>query len=234
MMNELQIFKNPEFGQIRSLMIEGEPWFVGKDVAGALGYKDHTNALKRHVDDEDKIREWQIATPGGKQNLVIINESGLYSLILSSKLPNAKKFKRWVTSEVLPAIRKTGNYTAPGALPDRKLTADDYLRAASIISTCKNERLPYVLDLLKKSGIKISQIKTEQHKATAGKDVEGEAQKAIYTAKLVYGITYAEVGRRTGLNRQQIRRIYTGEYIPTLERAKLICDTVQKLISEIE
>lgn len=232
-MNELQIFKNPEFGQIRSLMIEGEPWFVGKDVASSLGYRVPNKAVREKIDSEDKGVS-EMDTPGGKQDLVIINESGLYSLILSSKLPNAKKFKRWVTSEVLPAIRKTGSYTAPAALPDRKLTADDYLRAASIISTCKNERLPYVLDLLKKSGIKVSQIKTEQHNATAGKDVEGEAQKAIYTAKLVYGITYAEVGRKTGLNRQQIRRIYTGEYIPTLERAKLICDTVQKLISEIE
>lgn len=233
MMNELQIFKNPEFGQIRSLVIEGEPWFVGKDVASSLGYRVPNKAVREKIDSEDKGVS-EMDTPGGKQDLVIINESGLYSLILSSKLPNAKKFKRWVTSEVLPAIRKTGSYTAPVALPDRKLTADDYLRAASIISTCKNERLPYVLDLLKKSGIKISQIKTEPHKTTVGKDVEGEAQKAIYTAKLVYGITYAEVGRKTGLNRQQIRRIYTGEYIPTLERAKLICDTVQKLISEIE
>ena len=233
MMNELHIFKNPEFGQIRSLMIEGEPWFVGKDVASSLGYRVPNKAVREKIDSEDKGVS-EMDTPGGKQDLVIINESGLYSLILSSKLPNAKKFKRWVTSEVLPAIRKTGSYTAPAALPDRKLTADDYLRAASIISTCKNERLPYVLDLLKKSGIKISQIKTEQHKTSAGKDMEGEAQKAIYTAKLVYGITYAEVGRKTGLNRQQIRRIYTGEYIPTLERAKLICDTIQKLISEIE
>ena len=233
MMNELQIFKNPEFGQIRSLMIEGEPWFVGKDVASSLGYRVPNKAVREKIDSEDKGVS-EMDTPGGKQDLVIINESGLYSLILSSKLPNAKKFKRWVTSEVLPAIRKTGSYMAPAALPDRKLTADDYLRAASIISTCKNERLPYVLDLLKKSGIKISQIKTEQHKTSAGIDVEGEAQRAIYTAKLVYGITYAEVGRKTGLNRQQIRRIYTGEYIPTLERAKLICDTIQKLISEIE
>lgn len=233
MMNELHIFKNPEFGQIRSLMIEGEPWFVGKDVASSLGYRVPNKAVREKIDSEDKGVS-EMDTPGGKQDLVIINESGLYSLILSSKLPNAKKFKRWVTSEVLPAIRKTGSYTVPAALPDRKLTADDYLRAASIISTCKNERLPYVLDLLKKSGIKISQIKTEQHKTSAGKDVEGEAQKAIYTAKLIYGITYAEVGRKTGLNRQQIRRIYTGEYIPTLERAKLVCDTVQKLISEIE
>lgn len=235
MMNELQIFENPEFGQIRSLMIEGKPWFVGKDVACALGYAKTENAVKAHVDDEDKtLTLIQGGCSAGRQNTTIINESGLYSLILSSKLPNAKKFKRWVTSEVLPAIRKTGSYTAPAALPDRKLTADDYLRAASIISTCKNERLPYVLDLLKKSGIKVSQIKSEQHKATTGKDVDGEARKAIGTAKLVYGVTYAEIGRRSGLTRQQIRRTYTGEYTPTLQRARVICDAVHEVISEIE
>ena len=113
-MGELMIFNSPEFGQIRSVEIDGEPWLVGKDVAVALGYKDTVNALKAHVDDEDK-RGWQITTPSGEQQMTIINESGLYSLILSSKLPGAKKFKRWVTSEVLPSIRKTGGYLPAAA-----------------------------------------------------------------------------------------------------------------------
>lgn len=104
-------FSNPEFGNVRALLIDDEPWFVGKDVALALGYLDHKNALKDHVDGEDKKR-WRIATPSrGKQQATIINESGLYSLILGSRLLSAKKFKRWVTSEVLPAIRKTGSYS---------------------------------------------------------------------------------------------------------------------------
>lgn len=118
-MNDLQIFSNSEFGNIRTVTIDGEPWFVGKDIAEALGYgkgKSLNNAVANHVDDEDK-GVTEMMTPGGKQNLIIINESGLYSLILSSKLPNAKKFKRWVTSEVLPAIRKTGHYEAPGYAP---------------------------------------------------------------------------------------------------------------------
>lgn len=118
-MNEIQIFNNPEFGNIRTVTIDGEPWFVGKDIAEALGYgkgKSLNNAVASHVDDEDK-GVTEMMTPGGKQSLIIINESGLYSLILSSKLPNAKKFKRWVTSEVLPAIRKTGHYEAPGYAP---------------------------------------------------------------------------------------------------------------------
>ena len=114
-MNELMIFNNPEFGEIRTAEIDGEPWFVGKDVAQALGYSDTKSALADHVDDEDKqiIQRGQIATLDiPNRGLTIINESGLYSLVLSSKLPTAKKFKRWVTSEVIPSIRKNGGYIA--------------------------------------------------------------------------------------------------------------------------
>ncbi|MBS5511758.1 MAG: Bro-N domain-containing protein [Clostridium sp.] len=115
-MNNLQIFNNPEFGDIRTVKIDGEPWFVGKDIAEALGYTNPRDAVKNHVDPEDKgVAKHD--TPGGLQKISIINESGLYSLILSSKLPNARKFKRWVTSEVLPAIRKTGHYETPGYTP---------------------------------------------------------------------------------------------------------------------
>lgn len=111
-MTDLQIFNSPEFGAIRTIEKDGEPWFVGKDVATALGYKDTVNALKSHVDAEDKTG-WQITTQFGEKETTIINESGLYSLVLSSKLPTAKKFKRWVTSEVIPSIRKTGSYSVP-------------------------------------------------------------------------------------------------------------------------
>ena len=111
-MNDLRIFDSPEFGQVRTMMIDGEPWFVGKDVADILGYADTDQALRKRVDNEDKLTR-QIDGGGQKRNVTIINESGLYALILSSKLQNAKKFKRWVTAEVLPAIRKTGTYTAP-------------------------------------------------------------------------------------------------------------------------
>ena len=114
-MNEIQIFNNPEFGEIRTVEQNGEPWFVGKDVAQALGYGDGkslANAVANHVDEQDK-GVTELMTPGGKQKMVIINESGLYSLCFSSKLEGAKKFKRWVTSEVLPQIRKTGSYIMP-------------------------------------------------------------------------------------------------------------------------
>lgn len=111
-MEELQIFKNEEFGEVRALEIDNEPWFVGKDVAEVLGYTNSRKALADHVDEEDK-GVTKCDTLGGNQELTVINESGLYSLILSSKLPSSKKFKRWVTSEVLPAIRQTGGYQIP-------------------------------------------------------------------------------------------------------------------------
>lgn len=105
----LTVFNNMEFGEIRTLKINNEPWFIGKDVAEVLGYARPSDAISSHVDEEDKLTR-QFTVSGQNRNMKIINESGLYSLILESKLPNAKKFKRWVTSEVLPTIRKTGGY----------------------------------------------------------------------------------------------------------------------------
>lgn len=114
MSKEIQIFKNEQFGQIRTLMNDGEPWFVGKDIAEALGYSNTKDALASHVDNEDKqvIQRSENATLEiPNRGMTVINESGLYSLIMSSRLPSAKQFKHWVTAEVLPAIRKTGGYT---------------------------------------------------------------------------------------------------------------------------
>ncbi len=111
-MNNIQIFDNPEFGKIRTIIIGSEPWFVGNDVAGILKYKDKYSALKKNVDDDDK-RLCPVGSTSGTQDTTVINESGLYSLIFGSKLESAKKFKKWVTSEVLPSIRKTGTYRQP-------------------------------------------------------------------------------------------------------------------------
>lgn len=143
-MNELQTFSFNEH-EVRSILIDNQPWFVGKDVAEVLGYSNTRKALADHVDDEDK-GVTKRDTLGGQQEMTIINESGLYSLILSSKLPTAKQFKRWVTSEVLPAIRKTGMYASTG-------TEKYYiLEAARLISECKKrESLPYLIQTL--SGI---------------------------------------------------------------------------------
>lgn len=112
-MNDIRIFDSPEFGEVRTVMIDGEPWFVGKDVASALGYKNTRQALSTNIEDDDRGVH-SIDTPSGTQQMTVINESGLYSLIFGSKLDSAKKFKRWVTSEALPALRKDGYY---GKLP---------------------------------------------------------------------------------------------------------------------
>ena len=135
-MNELQVFNNQEFGSVRTLVINNEPWFIGKDVAEALGYKNTKDALAKHVDSEDKeILKSQNATLENIPNrgVTVVNESGLYSLVLSSKLPSAKKFKRWVTSEVLPALRKTGQYQVK-ELSGQELMAKALIEAQSVLA----------------------------------------------------------------------------------------------------
>lgn len=128
-MNEIKLFNNPEFGEVRAVSINNNPWFVGKDVAQVLGYSDTAQAIRKHVDAEDK-GVVEMTTPGGVQQITAINESGLYSLILSSKLPGAKKFKHWVTSEVLPSLRKHGGYIAgQEELSDTELIAKALLVA---------------------------------------------------------------------------------------------------------
>ena len=127
MSNEIKIFENEEFGSVRTMEINGEPYFVGKDVAEILGYANTSKALIDHVDDEDKLNNETLSSLGQRGGW-LINESGLYSLILSSKLSNAKKFKRWVTSEILPAIRKTGSYSIQSK-PDSYTIEDPAARA---------------------------------------------------------------------------------------------------------
>ena len=157
-MNEVQIFQNDEFGEIRVVEKDGEVWFVAADVTKILGYNNNSKAIKDHVDEEDKhLCKYNESLGLSKFGAIIINESGLYSLILSSKLPTAKKFKRWVTSEVLPAIRKTGKYEllpSPDVMADdefldvTKLEMDQRIRIAGIIASCRRERLPLVAKVL--------------------------------------------------------------------------------------
>lgn len=133
-MNELQVFKNQEFGSVRTLVINSEPWFIGKDVADVLGYKNQRDAISKHVDSEDKntvaIHD---GITRGNPNQTIINESGLYALIFGSKLESAQKFKRWVTSEVLPALRKTGQYQVK-ELSGSELMAKALIEAQSVLA----------------------------------------------------------------------------------------------------
>lgn len=133
------VFQNQEFGEVRSVMINGEPWFIGKDIASVLGYKDTSDAIKRHVENEDK-GVGDLPTPGGTQKMQLINESGLYSLILSSKLPNARKFKKWVTSEVLPSIRKHGAYLTPDKVEEVLLNPDTIIKIAQNLKEEQEKR----------------------------------------------------------------------------------------------
>ena len=135
-MNNIKIFNSPDFGQIRTIQQNGEPWFVGKDVADILGYSNSSKAIPQHVDEEDRQKQNLPTAQNGKLVAAswLINESGLYSLILSSKMPKAKEFKRWVTSEVIPAIRKTGGYIAGSEnMTDAEIMAKAVLVAQSTI-----------------------------------------------------------------------------------------------------
>ena len=166
-MNELQIFNSPEFGQVRTVTIDGEPWFIAKDVATALGYSNTRDAIAKHVDDDDKntvvIRDGK-----GNPNQTIINESGLYSLVLSSKLPTAKKFKHWVTSEVLPTIRKHGAYMTPEKIEEALLNPDTLIRLATELKTEREAR------------------KHAELEAASAKQVIGELKpKADYTDRIL-------------------------------------------------
>ena len=183
-------FNNEEFGNVRTLTIDGDPWFVGKDIAECLGYSNTKDALRKHVDSEDKIMGSQNATPsitdnlGRKQFPTFINESGVYSLILGSKLESAKKFKRWVTSEVLPSLRKTGTYTEVTAQPSVtssiivQSTSDIELPKATNTWYLKNrKRIRELCDLMD------IERRTLYHLILTeiGKTIDIEQSKSIYT-----------------------------------------------------
>lgn len=224
-MNEMQIFDNPEFGSVRTLVIEDDPWFVGKDVAIALGYKDSTNALKSRVKPQHKKR-WQITTPSrGLQTATIIDEPGLYAIVFGSKAENAERFQDWVYTEVLPALRKTGSYTVPDATSERPLTRDDYLNAARILAGCRNERLPMVVDMLGKAGLDMEQIKAPAVIEADPKITEYEQEKLRATLSQY---TDMYVAQKIGVSRSLITKYRHGDYIPRRSRYQFILDTLEK------
>lgn len=159
-MNDLKIFNSEEFGEIRAVTTDGEPWFVGKDVAIALGYSNPRDAINKHVDDEDKGVA-KCDTLGGKQNLTIINESGLYTLIFGSKLESAKRFKHWVTNEILPSIRKNGGYI----LGQESMTDEELLSKAILVA---QNKIAEKDELIKKQK---SQIELQKKEITHKEDV---------------------------------------------------------------
>ena len=201
MENQIQIFNNTEFGEIRSMTIDGEPWFVGKDVAAALGYKESAKAIREHIDDEDKGVS-VLDTPGGKQKTVIINESGMYSLILSSKLEGAKRFKRWVTSEILPSIRKTGAYATDSAAAEykaRELRIKEMNAQARLINA-ETRRLTVLQKGKGLSQVAVDTLAVKAVERVTGKDLGDylpQVEKTYSASEIgnALGITAAKVGR---------------------------------------
>ena len=188
-MSELQVFNNDEFGSIRTWVVDDEPWFVGKDIATILGYAKPENAIANHVDDEDKTSTLiQGSGSNYKSKAILINESGLYSLILSSKLPNAKKFKRWVTGEVLPSIRKTGSYNKPMS----ELEILQY----SINQLIEQERKIKALETQQGEQVKRLDIIDSRLEVLNGVHIEGTGRDRLNAMVRAYvvkkGISYAE------------------------------------------
>lgn len=200
MQNEIKIFNNPEFGEIRTVMIEGEPWFVGKDVCRALGYVDTYSGVRKNVDREDK-RGCPVGSTSGTQETTVINESGLYSLIFASKLESAKKFKKWVTSEVLPSIRKTGAYgraqlpqTTDGKIA---LLAQGHTELKEEIESVRQELDDFKRDM-PLLAVECDRITTAVHRR--GVDALGGKESNAYKDVSLRGKVYRDIHR--GLKRQ--------------------------------
>ena len=193
-MRALQIFENAEFGKIRTVVLDGEPWFVGKDVAAALGYSNASKALNDHVDEEDKLNNVSLSSLGQRGGW-LVNESGVYSLVFSSKLPTAKAFKRWVTSEVLPSIRKTGGYHKPDAAQAKRADAmdrDSRTRAAKLL-------------------LKIAErVEIPEYKAVCqAKAAEMVAGEMVIPLPVVERRTYSakEIGARLGISANRVGKL---------------------------
>lgn len=215
-MNELMIFNNPEFGEIRAIEQNGGPWFVAADVCRALELANTSDSLNR-LDEDEKYR-FNLGLPGG--DTWCVNEPGLYSLVLGSRKSEAKTFKRWITHEVLPSIRKTGVYVLP-TVKQRSLTTDDYLKAAAIVSGCRNERMPYVLGFLRQAGFSISEVRDR------AEELQGELVTVLEEA-LNRGFTVRQIGKLAGIDYGTIAHYRRGEHRPNQKRAEYIIRIVRK------
>lgn len=195
-MNDIMIFNNPEFGEIRTVEVGGEPWLVGLDAAQALGYQNGSRDINRHVDEEDRKN---ISIYDGTQNrtMTIINESGLYSLVLSSKLPGAKKFRRWVTSEVLPSIRKHGTYMTSDTI-DKMINFPEF--GIKLLTALKDEQdkrksLEAELDRSKEwySIKRVAHMNGVSHKAFDWRKLKIESQRQGYGVKKIFDANYGTI-----------------------------------------
>lgn len=198
MKNEIEVFTSEKFGDIRTVLIEGEPWFSGKDVACALGYTNTRKAIRDHVDDEDKLME-RIVTSGQNRNVTFVNESGMYSLILSSKLPSAKDFKRWVTSEVLPTIRRTGQFPPASIEEQIRLLASGNVKVAERVANVEDKVHKLETDM-PLYGCEIDEI--QKHVRKRGVEIlGGKSSEAYHDGSIrssVYSDIYGQLKREFG------------------------------------
>lgn len=198
-MNELKIFQNEEFGEIRTVTIDNEPWFVGKDVAEALGYSNTKDAIASHVAEEDKqvIQKSEITTfEIPNRGLTVINESGLYALIFGSKLESAKRFKHWVTSEVLPSIRKTGQYQMPNL--SKEMQAIVLLDTRTVKMEKRLDKLEFDIPLYGSEADELSNhVKRKGVSILGGKNSEAYRDSNIRSA--VYRDIYDQIKREFGI-----------------------------------
>lgn len=219
-MREISIFNSEEFGDIRAIEIDNEPWFVGKDVATALGYSNTRKAIGDHVHEDDKgVTKWD--TLGGKQDLTIINESGLYALIFGSKLESAKRFKHWVTSEVLPAIRKTGNYKMPMTIEEQlQIVAKGTLEVKEEIKRVDNDLQNFKEDmpLLALECQRITRAKNQKVVPLMG----GKKAPAYKNKSLMHKV-YSDVDA-------QLRREFGVNTYKAIKRSQ--CDLAVKIIED--
>lgn len=199
-MNELKIFSNEEFGEIRTVQLNNETYFVGKDVAEALGYERADNAIRTHVDGEDKLTH-QISASGQSRNMTVINESGLYALIFGSKLESAKRFKHWVTSEVLPAIRKTGAYQKPKSAIEQLMLTQEAILEVNEKVTAVDEDLQNFKQDMPILGIEESRItaavRRKGVKCLGGKESEAYMDRSLRGK--VYADIYGQLKREFGV-----------------------------------
>lgn len=229
-MDNLQIFNYGEI-PVRTVLLDGEPWWVLVDVCRVLNLTNSRMTTKQLDEDEKGVS--QIYTPGGNQNMTIINESGLYKVILRSDKPEAKAFTRWVTHEVLPAIRKTGAYSMTTSPPtgQRALTVDDYLTAARMVSSCRNERLPYLLSFLKDAGFNIPDVERPIPAPSPGKFDYNRLTNSEFADMLAHllaekGMTQADLCKATNIGAPSISQYLKGIHKPAFERYTIIIEAL--------
>lgn len=223
-MNEIMAFDHERFGRIRGIEIDGENWLVGKDVAERLGYQNPSKALADHVDDEDKLNNESLSSLGQRGGW-LINESGLYSLVLSSKLPEAKAFRHWVTHDVLPALRKTGEYKMRRADDEtRKKLADAKVRNA------QSRQAALWIKMAELSGS--SEVHKQICAAYASKALEGEMVLPLPAVEKTY--TAHEVGDRYGVSANRIGKLANRHGLKTAEYGMLVMDKAKGCSKDVE